>query len=279
MKRLLVPALVIASALLAAFVVTVDTARADAVTCGADLLGPGTYVLTTDLRCSGNGLILEDGVTLDLNGHSITGPGASTLTYGLRSRFGGLVVIENGVVRRFGTGITLNEIGLQTDSVSIVQNGVGIQEGLEVGETLRNTHVNNNVGDGIVASVEGALRLFDSQVSHNGGNGINDHESGLRAERSEFSHNGGDGIYEDTWGVFLVANRADHNGGNGIEMGRNVFNDAYTLLNNTASHNGGHGIVFAPLGLPGEHALIAEGNVANHNRTEPQCVDIPCLDK
>jgi hypothetical protein len=281
MKRLVVPALIIASALLAASVVTVDTARADAVACGAELLGPGTYVLTSDLSCSGNGLILRDGVTLDLNGHSITGPGASTSTYGLRlpkgSLGGGLAIVENGTVQQFGYGINaLDDTSLQADTIRIMKNGIGIQT-FFAGAILHNSQINNNVGDGINLDF-GRIRLFDSEVSHNGGNGVYAHEAPVQAERSEFSHNGGEGIYEDEWSVFLVDNQANHNGGNGIHIGKNDFNDQFTLLNNTASHNGGHGIVYAP-GFLFEHLLIAEGNVAGHNQTEPQCIDIPCLSK
>ena len=149
------------------------------------------------------------------------------------------------------------------------------EDDIHARENLRNTKVRNNVGDGIYVTVERPLYLTDSQVSDNGGKGVTDHESALVPVRGEFSKNGGYGISEEEWGVDLESDQANNNGSTGIFLSTNVSGDTYTLLNNMARKNGRHGIVFAPCGTP-DHPLVASGNVARHNATDPQCVNIAC---
>jgi hypothetical protein len=284
MKRLFVLGLVVAFALLVASAPTVGAAGAETLSCGAELASPGVYVLTADLRCAGDGLIVQAGdVTIELNGHSIKGPGAATATSGVfvrglatTTRFNS-TVIQNGTVQDFGAGIATHYFveywRIQGDALRIAKNGMGIVEGgYGISEDLRNTQVNNNVDDGIRAGPEGPLYLSDSQVSGNGGDGIQAHESGMRIARSEFSRNGGYGIITTNWGVYFEDNQANNNGATGIYLGSNAWNDAYWLYNNMANRNGGYGIVFNP-GIPGENALFAEGNVARRNQTEPQCAN------
>ena len=70
----------------------------------------GTTVLTNltldhDLTCSGNGLLVgADGITVNLNGHTITGPG-SGVGISISNRTG--VVIVGGTVKNFLAGVQL----------------------------------------------------------------------------------------------------------------------------------------------------------------------------
>jgi parallel beta-helix repeat protein len=78
------------------------TAAADDL-CGATILAD--LKLDHDLTCPGNGLIAgSDGITIDLNGHTITGPG-SGVGIAVPSRTG--VVIRGGTVRNFLVGVQL----------------------------------------------------------------------------------------------------------------------------------------------------------------------------
>ena len=253
-------------------------ASADALSCGTTITSPGAYVLTSNLERGANGLqaLVSGDITINLNGHSIIGPGASTATYGLDVGATGTVSIENGTVQKFGTGL-IAETAIHTYQLRVSKNGAGIVEQLGGSLNLEKTAVNENLGDGIHAIVEGDIYMSDSQVNGNGGNGIADFEALLIAVRSQFSRNGGYGILNYEWGVYLQDNQANNNGLDGIYLGVNPFNDAYTLVNNTAIKNGGHGIVYDPgyVGLV-EHVVVFERNVARENRTEPQCIGLYC---
>lgn len=71
--------------------------------CGTTILA--SLKLDHDLTCSGNGLTVGvDGITIDLNGHTITGPG-SGVGISVPNRTG--VVIRGGTVRNFLSGVQL----------------------------------------------------------------------------------------------------------------------------------------------------------------------------
>ena len=71
--------------------------------CGTTILG--SLTLDHDLICTGNGLIVgADGITLNLNGHTITGPG-SGVGISVPNRTG--VLIKGGTVRNFLAGVQL----------------------------------------------------------------------------------------------------------------------------------------------------------------------------
>lgn len=71
--------------------------------CGTTILA--NLTLDHDLTCSGNGLIVgADGITINLNGHTITGPG-SGVGINVPNRTG--VLIVGGTVRNFLAGVQL----------------------------------------------------------------------------------------------------------------------------------------------------------------------------
>jgi parallel beta-helix repeat protein len=84
--------------------------------------------LTSNLDCKTDGLIIgADGVTVDLNGHTITGPGVSTSKVGLMlSDKDDVNIIGPGIIENFQAGV-LNTGG-QDDKISGVtftQNQIG----------------------------------------------------------------------------------------------------------------------------------------------------------
>jgi parallel beta-helix repeat protein len=71
--------------------------------CGTTILA--NLTLDHDLTCTGNGLIVgADGITINLNGHTITGPG-SGVGISVPNRTG--VLIVGGTVRNFLAGVQL----------------------------------------------------------------------------------------------------------------------------------------------------------------------------
>jgi parallel beta-helix repeat protein len=71
--------------------------------CGTTILA--NLTLDHDLNCSGNGLIVgADGITINLNGHTIVGPG-SGVGISVSNRTG--VVIVGGTVKNFLAGVQL----------------------------------------------------------------------------------------------------------------------------------------------------------------------------
>ena len=93
---------------------------------------PGSYYLTTNLTATEHGIIIaSDGVTLDLNGFSLTGDqGAGE--YGLyilgdfSSGYKGITV-RNGSINRFNTGARLQHVSLSCfENLSFSSNNYGI---------------------------------------------------------------------------------------------------------------------------------------------------------
>jgi parallel beta-helix repeat protein len=86
--------------------------------------------LTADLsNCRGTGLVLgADGITLDLNGHTITGAPAAADTLGILARGRRDVHITgSGRVRHFGTAVVLkNSTGSQVDQITVTDNDHGV---------------------------------------------------------------------------------------------------------------------------------------------------------
>jgi parallel beta-helix repeat protein len=91
--------------------------------CGATIVA--NLTLTEDLTCSGNGLFVgADGITLDLNGHTIMGPGTAVgiTVFGRTS-----VIIIGGTVRNFEAGIrTFDSTRIVIKATQFRENGDGI---------------------------------------------------------------------------------------------------------------------------------------------------------
>ena len=89
------------------------------VNCG-DTLTRNT-VLTADLHCAGNALVIgADHVTLDLGGHTISGNGTGT---GIALRESGVpvahTVVTNGTLARFATGLSVGPDGATDTAVNM----------------------------------------------------------------------------------------------------------------------------------------------------------------
>jgi hypothetical protein len=269
------------------------TAKAAAVlSCGTVITSPGVYELTADLNCatwvpspdpnvdpSGAIVVMgAQGVTIDLNGHTLSGPGATTNTEGLLIQ-GGAATVKNGTIRGFGLGVNgSGGSAVQTDGLRVTKNGSGIGAYLPASITIRRSYVNENLRDGIFDTEGGGLYVYDSQVVGNGGNGLSGYTNFIWAERNVISRNGGNGVWNQSWGVYLKDNQVNNNRLSGIFLDLNGYRDSYWILSNTANGNGGHGIDFEARAswMIDYPPLYFEANIARDNLTSPQCVNIFC---
>ncbi|MGE5689113.1 MAG: right-handed parallel beta-helix repeat-containing protein [Pseudomonadota bacterium] len=279
----------------AAVVVLAAGLLATARAAGADSVGCGSTV-TTDttlgrdlLGCPGDGLVVAgDGVTIDLAGHAITGLGQGA---GIRI-LGSRVVVRDGSVEGFGMGIWTNDYPVSRPSeTTIVRVKVRRNIGFGVvfsgvGETLEDSTVAFNGGDGVLLSNSDGSTVRGNKVFRNRGNGISGrpHADGARYVANDVSENGGDGIeMSESLALAVTDNVASRNGGNGVRILESTpsFPPLYVIARNVADDNGGHGIQacwYNDLGgNPCDDGFTdGGGNAAKHNGVEPQCVNVAC---
>lgn len=124
------------------------TAADASVSCGEVI--KQSVKLTSNLDCETDGLIIgEDGITVDLNGHTITGPGVSTSKVGMMLSDMDNVNIEGpGTIQNFQAGV-LNTGG-QDDKISSVTftgNQIGSFNTGSANTAIEdNLFFNNNIG-------------------------------------------------------------------------------------------------------------------------------------
>ena len=209
--------------------------------------------LATDLRnCPGDGLVIgASGITVDLNGHTISGRNILG-SEGIADDGHGDVVIRNGVIRDFfvdGVGLR-NARGSVVHDLAIRQIGAGgvngqFSAGIALADSptsrIDDNTVTNNVAafeaDGIVVKRSPGVRLVDNRLNQNSWDGL-------------FVFASPHGRVED--------NTADANPNNGMEV--NGASDSTQILGNEATRNGNVGIAAGAM----QHARIV-GNTANAN--------------
>ena len=117
--------------------------------CGSDI--DKSFRLSADLACTGNGWrVIESGVTIDLNGHTLSGDGGGS-DFGIFNAAGASDIrLRNGTVRRFGTGVLANLVFRITDVVAVLNTSDGIVFGQSTsGGAIRNSTAVANGGSGI----------------------------------------------------------------------------------------------------------------------------------
>lgn len=152
--------LAIVAAMAAAVAVPAGTAGAATapVRCGDTITT--SVVLTTNLTCPGNGLVVgADGLTIDLDGHRLTGSGV-----GVGIETASDVTVINGTIRRFDVGIN-SWTDVQLRGVKIAQNRVGWTSRGGGGEVSGATFVSN--GAGLIAGA-GPVTVTGSTFRANG---------------------------------------------------------------------------------------------------------------
>jgi Periplasmic copper-binding protein (NosD) len=203
---------------------------------GAQSLSTGSYVLSGNQNAKANSdcwLISGNGITIDLQGFTVTGSGTSCscaafdvdLTHTS-------IVIRNGTIRNFPIGIALSgDSNVTIENMVVIQNGAGIQT--TAGTTVRNSNVSQNTTVGI----HGQGTFINNTVNGNGGNGIEAIGANNIVSGNNVSQNSV-GIVSVDGGDMISGNLVSSNHSDGIQAG-----NSSTLAGNNANFNTGTGIV------------------------------------
>jgi hypothetical protein len=241
-------------------------------------------VLTEDLVCSGDGLVIPGfaDIKLNLNGHSITGSGDGT-GIAILPEQNETVTVESGTIQGFDAGLAIRSFGLPTlvlDRLLILDNSTGVTGGFSGSSdtVLSNSVIAQNAGDGVRIGQGSPFKMVNDEVRNNGGNGISAFVNSLRLLQDSFiAHNGGAGAFLDNTVAVISGNTFLGNGQTGLDIHNEICESFrfYSISDNVAYQNGGGGMsmrancAFTPPPPPGS------GNAAKNNRMF-QCVVIVC---
>jgi hypothetical protein len=236
--------------------------------CPYTITAAGNYAVTQNLTAAGTCISFAaalDGVTIDLQGHTITGSGSGDGIACVLPGFSGStgaggcnnLIVANGAVRGFGGGVVLE--GNSNTVINIVSEandgdasaGSGFGFGIVTlgsADLVENSAANGNSAGGI----GGAPATVDNcSASNNGGGGI----SATVVNNSE-----ADGNYLGINANSVFNSTARRNGqGNGVQGGAggiSIGGFGPAIINSTANDNSGFGI---------QGTGIVLGNTANQN--------------
>ncbi len=241
--------------------------------CGAVLSSPGSYVLSTDLACTGAGAaisITSPGVDLDLGGHTLTGDSTAGgigvavtdvsdvhVHGGTLASFSKAVAFDGATTSRI-TGLTVTgdwpdldhfyavELHESTDNVVTGNSVTGYLFAFEIEEfSLRNvlrhnTATGNQVGVDLVEDAhDNVIELNDlsgnTETNAQGGDDV----SGNRFAGNDLSDAGDDGFRSfgiDFVDNVIVGNTIRNNGRRGLSLSRTTSANLYE--NNLIIGNG-----------------------------------------
>jgi parallel beta-helix repeat protein len=232
-------AVVAASAVGLLMVLGAGEAEASHVSCG-DTITADTTLDSDLLDCPNNGIVIgADGVTLDLNGHSIDGdgtefPGCDEMTelcdIGVANDFHDGVTVRDGSVREFGIGVLVR--GAQKNRILKISSSRHDFFGAALGDSprsvIRNSSLSRNVapeGDGIGVFGSDHVRIVRNKIRRNPGPGIHlfDSKKNL-VKKNVFSRNGPAILMEKANRNEVQRNRVTKGGGILVAPGnRNVI--------------------------------------------------------
>lgn len=216
----------------------------------------------TTIACPDDGLIVTNGVTLNLGGSVIRGDSVGVSDVGLLVEAGANdVVITTGTVTGFATGIATDS---STDAslltgLQVRQNGVGIE--ISASNTIvEKSVVRHNDGDCIVvnddvlvAQDKNTVRL--NRCEDNGGRGLVIRGNMNTVARNVLLRNGSDGADIDGTGDTVDRNQSKYNGGEGFK----IDGSAHTVTLNISLGNGADGYTVLATGS------TFQRNTANYN--------------
>ena len=264
-------------------------------------------VLTRNLDCTGDGLIVGAGVagiTIDLNGYALSGSGSG---YGIRGGFSG-VTIQNGKIRNFNIAV-LSMRG-RLDGLKILDNSIGAFDftGEINGSTFRDngdavrtgaTFVGISViGSTFVANQAGIVSSIapirvDSSTFRENTTAISGFDNDIFVTDSRFVGNTtsittficGVRIFDSVFSGGEVAVQVGTQGGYPLDVERNRFSGSkiglrltgllfpprddrpYTIADNVFADNGASGLVLDMINQGG--SLLVSANVFKRNGFSP----------
>ena len=259
---------------LAVCLMLVSSAAAATTACG-DVVTSDLTLENDLIGCPGDGLIVgASGITIDLNGHTISGIGTGIgVTVG-RSFFDvDDVSVIGGVVRGFETGIwTGGAHNLLLSGLTVRDNGIGIRLDAGTRSLVTKNQLLNNEDTGLTSGIPGSNVIRNNVAIGNGRIGLNIAEdSAFIIEGNFASHNGFAGIVVGDSVSHILDNTMLHNGTYGLFVHERIpsFVAHYVVADNVANANGTAGIYFevccaSPTSPPVESAQ-ASGNAAKNN--------------
>jgi parallel beta-helix repeat protein len=214
-------------------------AAASHVSCGDEITADTT--LDSDLvDCENNGVVIgADGVTLDLNGHSIDGDGTEAAgcdpkteicDVGVANDGHDGVSVRDGSVREFGVGVLVG--GARKNRVVKISATGHIFFGVVVGgssrSVIRRSSLSRNIapeGDGIGVFGSDRIRIVRNKIRRNPGPGIHLFDSKKNLiKKNVFSRNGPAILMEKSDRNEVQRNRVREGGGIIVAPGnRNVI--------------------------------------------------------
>ena len=247
-----------------AMLLAASTSRADtAVSSCMTLSSPGNYFLTKNLTSAGTCIVIgAEGVSFDMQGHTITGNGSGDGITDGGSHFESMA-IANGKIRNFSVGV-----GLDHSCCVVIRNidsSKNAATGILVGNccgTIDSVTANNNGGDGIDA-FDCCFTLNSIQANNNGGGGVisksiilNHTACCTSLSNSSVSGNTGVGVDMENGFNYLVSSTVQKNGADGADLSGSCCN---YVVDSTVTGNTGDG-----MHLTGNHNLVTSSK-ANRN--------------
>ncbi len=181
----------------------------------------GNVKLSSNLICSGDGLIVGDGNTkIDLNGYSINGPGKNSSKVGIM--IGGhdnVIVLGYGSISGFQSGLYISgSENVQTENLHIIDNRIAVYITGTNSVDINNNMLNNNT-IGIASHSNNQTTIQYNLLNSNA-------LSGITFINTADSLINGNNIIDTSNGIFLDAqssqNKVDFN---------NVFNNVLDINN------------------------------------------------
>jgi parallel beta-helix repeat protein len=214
-------------------------ASASHVSCGDEISADTT--LDSDLvDCPNNGILIgADGITLDLNGHTIDGDGTEAAgcdpkqelcDFGVANDGHDGVTVRDGSVREFGVGVLVG--GARKNRVVKISSSGHVFFGVVVGgssrSVIRRSSLSRNIapeGDGIGVFGSDHIRIVRNKIRRNPGPGIHVADSSENLiKRNVFSRNGPAILMEKANRNEVQRNRVTRGGGILVAPGnRNVI--------------------------------------------------------
>jgi hypothetical protein len=214
---------------------------------------PGSYRLTGNLTVSGmhDGIdVNASGVTVDLNGFSISGPGTGANTDGINVGVAAsAVTVKNGMVTSVTYGAFLG-VGVRAAGIHASGDNIGIAAGTN--STIENCVAISNVSDRIECLGGGNCAISGNSANSNLSAGINC-AAGCAISHNTANSNGGYGILCNAAGCVISGNTMD--GDNSALL----VNGASLVIQNTMENNNVFGFAGTSTDGYGENVMNWNG--------------------
>ena len=240
--------------------------------CGDTLMTNTT--LSADLDCSayvGDALTIgKNGITLNLNGHTITGLTGDDGVDGVFIAQHKNVTVTNGTIEGFGVGVYVDH-GIQDKVTWLTINGEAADTD-DVGVDV-NYGVGNKIAHVTTTGVTTGVNSYASASNTFSDNDLTSDEYGVYTEYESydtFSHNQAHapyGFYDDYSGSLKYMNNTANGGTDGFYVDCDGYG-VVTLSGNTANDNSTYGFYLydcGPDNNAGPNRSFVQGNTANGN--------------